>query len=77
LVASRAAPGHFRTDERPALPPAPTTPYDLPLWSVPIVARNQLGSFGNATYSIPHRYVAQDVRFKTEIVISLPRNEQT
>ncbi|MGH8649785.1 MAG: Mu transposase domain-containing protein, partial [Burkholderiales bacterium] len=48
---------HFRTEELSALQPAPTTPYDVPAWSTPKVARDQLASVGKATYSLPHPYV--------------------
>jgi len=37
--------------------PAPTTPYDIPLWSAPKVGRDQLASVAKALYSLPHRYV--------------------
>jgi hypothetical protein len=50
---------HFQTEEQPVLLPAPTTPYDIPLWSQPKVARDQLASVGKAFYSIPHPYVGQ------------------
>ncbi len=39
--------------------PAPTTPYDIPTWSTPKVARDQLASVAKATYSLPHPYVGQ------------------
>jgi hypothetical protein len=38
---------------------APTTPYDIPLWSDPKVARDQLAVVAKALYSVPHRYVGQ------------------
>ena len=44
---------HFRAEEQPVLRPAPTTPYDIPLWSEPKVARDQLASVGKALYSMP------------------------
>ena len=50
---------HFRAEELPALQPAPTTPYDIPTWSTPKVARDQLASVAKATYSLPHSYVGQ------------------
>ncbi len=61
---------HFRAEEQPVLRPAPTTPYDIPLWSAPKVARDQLASVAKATYSIPHLYVGQVVtaRADTHIV---------
>ncbi len=48
---------HFESDERPVLLAAPTTPYDIPLWNDPKVARDQLAVVAKALYSLPHRYV--------------------
>ena len=45
---------HFEIEEQPVLLAAPTTPYDIPLWSEPKVARDQLASVAKALYSIPH-----------------------
>jgi transposase len=50
---------HFRAEELPALQPAPTTPFDIPTWSTPKVARDQLAAVAKATYSLPHAYVGQ------------------
>ena len=50
---------HFRAEELPVLQAAPTTPYDIPTWSTPKVARDQLASVAKATYSLPHPYVGQ------------------
>jgi len=50
---------HFRAEELPALQARPTTPYDIPTWSTPKVARDQLASVAKATYSLPHPYVGQ------------------
>jgi transposase len=57
---------HFRAEEQPVLRPAPTTPYDIPLWSEPKVARDQLASIGKATYSMPHAYVGQVVTARAD-----------
>ena len=38
---------------------APSTPYDIPLWSEPKVGRDQLAAVDKALYSIPHLYVGQ------------------
>jgi transposase len=48
---------HFEQEERPCLRPAPTSPYDVPLWSEPKVARDQLAQVAKALYSLPHAYV--------------------
>ena len=50
---------HFRAEELPVLLPVPPTAYDIPIWSAPKVARDQLASVGKATYSLPHPYVGQ------------------
>jgi transposase len=50
---------HFRAEELPVLAPAPTAPYDVPTWSTPKVARDQLAAVAKATYSLPTRYVGQ------------------
>lgn len=50
---------HFERDERPVLLPAPTTAYDLPHWSTPKVARDQLAQVARALYSLPHAHVGR------------------
>jgi len=50
---------HFQAEEQPVLLPAPTTPYDIPLWNAPKVARDQLAGVAKAFYSIPHPYVGR------------------
>ena len=50
---------HFEVEEQAALLPAPSTPYDIPLWSEPKVGRDQLASVAKALYSLPHRYVGR------------------
>jgi transposase len=50
---------HFQAEEAPVLLPAPTTAYDIPRWSEPKVARDQLAAVDKALYSIPHPYVGQ------------------
>lgn len=50
---------HFEAEERAVLLPAPTTPYDTPLWCEPKVGRDQLASVAKALYSIPQPYVGR------------------
>ena len=61
---------HFQGEEQGLLLPAPTTPYDIPLWSEPKVGRDQLAAVDKALYSISHPYVGQRVtaRADTQIV---------
>src|SRR5436190_1729519 len=57
---------HFQAEEQPVLLPAPTTPYDIPLWSEPKVARDQLAAVAKAFYSIPHRYVGHTLTARAD-----------
>lgn len=50
---------HFQAEEQGLLLPAPTTPYDIPLWGEPKVGRDQLAAVDKAVYSIPHAHVGQ------------------
>jgi Mu transposase, C-terminal domain len=57
---------HFQAEEQGLLLPAPTTPYDIPLWSDPKVGRDQLAAVDKALYSIPHPYVGQRVTARAD-----------
>ena len=57
---------HFEAEEQAALRPAPTTPYDIPLWSEPKVGRDQLVAVAKALYSVPYRYVRQYVTARAD-----------
>jgi hypothetical protein len=50
---------HFEAEEQSVLLPTPTTPFDIPLWSTPKVARDQLAQVAKAFYSIPYAYRGQ------------------
>jgi transposase len=50
---------HFEAVEAQALRPAPTAPYDVPLWATPKVARDQLAQIARALYSLPTRWVGK------------------
>jgi hypothetical protein len=60
---------HFQVEEQPLLLPAPTTPYDMPLWTEPKVARDQLVIVDKARYSIPHPYIGQWVSARADAQI--------
>jgi hypothetical protein len=60
---------HFQVEEQPLLLPAPTTPYDMPLWTEPKVARAQLVIVDKARYSIPHPYIGQWVSARADAQI--------
>lgn len=44
---------HFEAEERAALLPAPTTPYDVPIWTDCKVARDQFAAVAKSLYSLP------------------------
>jgi hypothetical protein len=50
---------HFEAEEQSMLLPAPTIAYDIPLWSTPKVARDQLATVAKALYSLPTLYTGQ------------------
>jgi transposase len=50
---------HFERDEQPRLLPVPSAAYDVPVWSTPKVARDQLAQVARALYSIPHAHVGR------------------
>ena len=47
---------HFEAEEKAALRPVPTEPYDIPHWSDPKVGRDQLAQVERALYSLPRDY---------------------
>ena len=57
---------HFEAVEQAALLPAPTTPYDVPLWSDPKVARDQHAQVAKALYSLPTRLVGKTLRARAD-----------
>jgi transposase len=61
---------HFEAEEKPCLRPAPTAPYDPPLWCEPKVGRDQLAQVAKALYSLPTEYVGRklDARADRQLV---------
>jgi hypothetical protein len=57
---------HFEAVEQPALRPAPTTPYDIPLWCEPKVARDQHAQVAHGLYSLPTPYVGHTLRARAD-----------
>jgi hypothetical protein len=56
---------HFETVELSHLLP-PTSPYDVPLWMSPKVARDQHAQVAKALYSLPTRYVGKTLRARAD-----------
>lgn len=56
----------FLSEEQPALLPAPTAPYDVPLWCEPKVARDQHAQVAKALYSLPTRFVGKKLRARAD-----------
>jgi transposase len=57
---------HFETVEQSVLRPAPTVPYDVPLWCDPKVGRDQHAQVARALYSLPTRYVGHTLRARAD-----------
>jgi hypothetical protein len=57
---------HFEAEEQAALRPAPTIPFDIPLWSEPKVGRDQVVAVAKALYSVPYRYVRHYVTARAD-----------
>jgi transposase len=57
---------HFQAEEQGLLRSAPTTPYDIPLWSEPKVGRDQLAAVAKALYSLPHAHVGDYVTARAD-----------
>lgn len=62
----RAPREYFETEEQPRLLPAPATPYDIPLWSEPKVARDQHVQIAKALYSVPRHFVGRTLRARAD-----------
>lgn len=56
----------FEAEEKPALLPAPTEPYDVPLWCSPKIARDQYAQVDRALYSLPTRFVGRTLRARAD-----------
>jgi transposase len=57
---------HFEAEEKATLLPAPTQPFDVPLWCDPVVGRDQLAQVAKALYSLPRDYVGQQLRARAD-----------
>lgn len=60
---------HFDAEEKPALLPPPTEPYDVPLWCEPKVARDQHAQVDKALYSLPTKFVGKKLRARADRVL--------
>lgn len=57
---------HFEAEEKAALLPAPSAPYDVPLWCEPKVARDHLAQVAKALYSLPTRLIGKTLRARAD-----------
>jgi hypothetical protein len=57
---------HFETVEQAVLLPAPTSPYDVPQWSQPKVARDHYAQVAKALYSLPTRLIGRTLRARAD-----------
>lgn len=56
----------FEADEKPLLKPAPTEPYDQPVWSDHHVGRDHAVVVGHALYSVPYHIADCDLRIRRD-----------
>jgi hypothetical protein len=59
----------FDAEEKTVLLPAPTTPYDVPLWASPKVARDHYAQVDRALYSLPTRLIGRTLRARADRTI--------
>lgn len=57
---------HFEAEERAALLPAPTVPYDVPLWCDPKVAIDQFAAVAKSLYSLPRELRRHTLRARAD-----------
>ena len=57
---------HFEAEEKAALLPAPTEPYDVPLWCDPKVARDHFAQVAKALYTLPTRLIGKTLRARAD-----------
>jgi len=57
---------HFEAEEHGQLLPVPTTPYDVPVWCEPKVARDQHAAVAKALYSLPTELVGKRLRARAD-----------
>jgi len=60
---------HFEADEKPHLLPAPTTPYDIPIWCEPKVGADQHAQVARSLYSLPFAWRNKRVRARADRAI--------
>ena len=57
---------HFEAEEKPVLKPAPTAPYEMPLWCDSKVARDHYAQVDKALYSLPTRFIGKKLRARAD-----------
>jgi transposase len=57
---------HFQAEEQAHLRPAPTEPYDSPLWATPRVARDHFAQVAKALYTLPTRFIGQTLTARAD-----------
>jgi len=57
---------HFEAVEHGTLLPAPTEPYDVPLWCEAKVARDHFAQVAKALYTLPTRFIGKTLRVRAD-----------
>jgi transposase len=57
---------HFESVEASLLKPAPSVPYDIPIWGEPKVGRDHLAQVAKALYSLPTRWIGHRLQARAD-----------
>lgn len=57
---------HFEAVEKPALLPAPSAAFDVPIWADPKVARDHFAQVARALYSLPTKLIGKRLRARAD-----------
>lgn len=57
---------HFESVEKSQLKPAPSAPYDVPIWCEPKVGRDHLAQVVKALYSLPTRWIGKRLQARAD-----------
>jgi len=57
---------HFEAEEKAVLLPAPTDPYDIPVWAEPLVAKDHYAQVACALYTLPTEFIGKKLRARAD-----------
>lgn len=60
---------HFESVELPCLLPAPSSPYDIPVWAEPKVARDHFAQVAKSLYTLPTRLIGRTLSARADSML--------